>query len=160
MMPVLVGDAVFITAPHGKPGALLKLIPPTETNGKIGFEQVWETQLDTCQGSVVLHEGKLIGSFYPGRKGWGAVDIATNKVVYRGEDFVKGAVLYAEQRLYALSENGWMRLLEASNDKFVTHGEFRLAKAESDAWAHPVILEKRLYLRYQEELFCFDIAAK
>ena len=160
MMPVLVADAVFITAPHGKPGTLLQLLPPSEESGKVRFEEKWETKLDTCQGGVVLHDGKLIGSFYPGRKGWAAVSAASGEVLYQAEDIVKGAVLYADNRLYILSENGWMRLLEAGADKFITHGEFRLARAENDAWAHPVILEQRLYLRYQEEFYCFDIAAK
>lgn len=159
MMPVLVKDSILMTAPHGKPGGLFKLVAPAQAGGKIGFEQKWETRLDTCQGGVVYEEGKLIGSFYPGRKGWAAVDAGTGEVLYQAEEIVKGAVLYADNRFYVLSENGWMRLLEAGTEKFTVHGEFRLAQANNDAWAHPVILNKRLYLRYQEELVCFDVAA-
>jgi outer membrane protein assembly factor BamB len=159
MMPVLVGNAIFMTAPHGKPGALFQLLAPREEGGKIRFEEKWETKLDTCQGGVVYHDGKLVGSFYPGRKGWAAVKAATGEVLYQAEDIVKGAVLYADDRFYILSENGWMHLLEAAPDKFIVHGKFRLASADNNAWAHPVVLEKRLYLRYQQELFCYDIAA-
>lgn len=160
MMPVLVGKSIFMTAPHGKPGGLYELIAPQEPHGKVGYEQRWETPLDTCQGGVVYHDGKLIGSFYPGRKGWAAVDAATGAVVYRAEEIVKGAVLYADDRFYVLSENGWMRLLEAEKERFAIRGEFRLAEAKNDAWAHPVIFNKRLYLRYQEELRCYDVAAE
>ena len=158
MMPTLVGNAIFMTAPHGKPGALLELLPPKTPDAKVSFEEKWETPLDTCQGGVIHHEGKLIGSFYPGRKGWAAVNPATGAVLYQAENIVKGAVLAADRRLYVLSENGWMRLLEAAGDKFTVHGEFRLARANHDAWAHPVIFGRRLYLRYQEELFCYDVA--
>jgi outer membrane protein assembly factor BamB len=160
MMPVLVDDGIFMTAPHGKPGCFLQLLAPKDPGGKIGFEQKWETRLDTCQGGVVHHDGKLIGSYYPGRKGWAAVDARNGEVLYQAGDIVKGAVLYADGRLYVLSENGWMRLLEAGKDKFTTHGEFRLAAAASDAWAHPVILNQRLYLRYQQELVCYDVRAR
>ncbi len=159
MMPVLVDDGIFMTAPHGKPGSFLRLLGPDGADGKVGFERRWETALDTCQGGVVYDEGKLIGSFYPGRKGWAAVDAESGKILYRAEDIVKGAVLYADERLYVLSENGWMRLLEAEDDQFTIRGEFRLAQAANDAWAHPVILSHRLYLRYQEELHCFDVKA-
>ena len=157
MMPVLANDGIFMTAPHGKPGFFLKLLPPKDESGKIGFEQLWETKLDTCQGSVVYHDGKFIGSYYPGRKGWAAVNAKDGTVLYQAEDIVKGAVLYADQRFYVLSENGIMRLLSADMHKFITHGQFRLAQASNDAWAHPVILNKRLYLRYQDELVCYDV---
>lgn len=160
MMPVLAGDGVFMTAPHGKPGVMVRLVAPNEAGGKYSFEEVWETRLDTCQGSVVLHEGKLIGSYYPGRKGWAALDAKNGQVLYQEEDWVKGAVLYADNRFYMLSENGLMRLVEAGADKFQLRGEFRLAEARNDAWAHPVILDGRMYLRYHEELFCYDIKAK
>lgn len=159
MMPTLVGDSIFMTAPHGKPGALYQLLPPAAPGEKIGFEQKWETKLDTCQGGVVHVGGKLIGSFYPGRKGWAAVDTTDGAVLYSAEDIVKGAVLYADQRLYVLSENGWMHLLEPTEREFAVRGRFRLAQADNDAWAHPVVLHGRMYLRYHDELFVYDVRA-
>lgn len=155
MMPALVGDAVFMTAPHGPGGRLWRL---TGAGGKVGTEEVWRTALDTCQGSVVYHDGKIFGSFYPGRKGWAALDASDGRVVYQAGDFVKGAVLYADERLYALCEDGWMLLLEPRADQFAVRGRFRLAEASArDAWAHPVIFDGRLYLRYHDTLRCFDV---
>jgi outer membrane protein assembly factor BamB len=157
MMPVLVGDAVFITATHGPPGQLYRLIAPEQPGGLVGVAPDWTTELDTCQGGVVLVDGKLYGSYYPGRKGWAALDAATGEVLYEETSFVKGAILAADQRLYALSEDGWMRLLEPRADRFEVKGQFRLAPARNDAWAHPVIHEGRMYLRYHEELRCYDV---
>jgi outer membrane protein assembly factor BamB len=147
--PTLVGDAVFMTAPHGKGGRLFNV-----TSG----EEVWTSTLDTCQGGVIYTDGKLLGSFYPGRKGWAAVDAKTGEVIYT-KDYTKGSAALADGRLYALSEDGLMRLLEPTATEFKTHGEFRLARAQNDAWAHPVILDGRLYLRYHDTLFCYDIKA-
>lgn len=149
--PALVGDSVFMTAPHGKGGKLFKL-----GNG----EEVWTTPLDTCQGGVILHEGKLLGAFYPGRKGWAGVDATSGKILYQQSDWVKGSAAFADGRLYALSEDGWMRLIEAAPTEFKLHGQFRLAQAASDAWAHPVILNGRLYLRYHENLWCYDVKGR
>jgi outer membrane protein assembly factor BamB len=155
MMPVLVGNAVFMTAPHGPGGRLWTL---KEAGGKVTSEGLWETVLDTCQGGAVYRDGKIFGSFYPGRKGWAAIDANTGRVLYQTADFVKGAVLYADQRLYVLSEDGWMWLLEATNDEFAVRGKFQFANAKSrDAWAHPVILDGRLYLRYHDTLTCYDV---
>jgi len=36
-------------------------------------------------------------------------------------------------------------------------GQFRFAEARNDAWAHPVILNGRLYLRYHNQLACFEV---
>jgi len=160
MMPALVNDGIFMTAPHGKGGRLFKLIAPGAASGKVSVEEVWTTTLDTCQGSVLHVGNKIIGSFYPGRKGWAAVDARSGEVLYQASDFVKGAALYADNRIYALSEDGWMRLLEAGESEFKTHGEFRLAQARSDAWAHPVVYNGRLYLRYHEQLNCYDVQAQ
>ncbi|MBM3832810.1 MAG: hypothetical protein FJ403_05965 [Verrucomicrobia bacterium] len=69
MMPTLVGDAIFMTAPHGQSGGLYRLLAPAQPDGPIGVEEVWKTRLDTCQGGVVHTNGKLFGSFYSSRKG-------------------------------------------------------------------------------------------
>lgn len=156
-MPALVGDSIFMTAPHGKGGKLFKLLPPAAAGGKIGVEEVWTTPLDTCQGGIIVQNDKLFGALYGGRKGWAAVSAKSGEIIYQQPDFVKGCALLAENRLYALSEDGWMRLLEPTDSEFKVHGQFRLARAQNDAWAHPVIHRGRLYLRYHENLHCYEI---
>lgn len=158
-MPTLVKDAVFMTAPHGRGGRLLRLVAPSEPGGKVGKEEVWSSNLDTCQGSLLHANGRLVGSFYGPRKGWAALDPATGQTLFTAPEFIKGAGIFADERLYALSEDGWMRLVEIGTDKFIERGKFRLAPAKSDAWAHPVIHDGRLYLRYHGTLRCFDIRA-
>lgn len=161
MMPVLVGDAVFMSAPYGPPGRLYRLLAPSTPGGDIGVEETWSTKLDTCQGGVVHVAGRLYGSYYPGRKGWAALDATTGEVLYETADFVKGAVLAADQRLYALSEDGWMLLLQPGASQFEVKGKFRLAEARArDAWAHPVIHDGRLYLRYHDTLWCYEVRAE
>ena len=157
MSPVLVGDAIFATAPFGPPGALLRLIA---RGGRVETQEVWTTDLDTAQGGVVHVNGRLFGSYYPRRGGWAAVDAASGKVLYADTEMVKGAPLYADRRLYALCEDGWLLLLEPTDREFKVHGRFRFATArDRDAWAHPVIHDGRLYLRYHDVMQCHDIRA-
>ncbi len=160
MMPVLIGDAVFMSAPHGPPGRLHRLVAPARPGDPIGVEDGWTARLDTCQGGVVHVGGRLYGSYYPARQGWAALDAATGEVRYEAPDFVKGAALWADGRLYALSEDGWLRLLEPTDTRFEVRGQFRLPGTKGrDAWAHPVILDGRLYLRYHDTLHCHDVRA-
>jgi outer membrane protein assembly factor BamB len=157
MMPALIGNGVFMTAPHGRGGRYFDLEAPEDAKAPVTPKDGWSTRLDTLQGCVVQSGGKLIGSFYGGRKGWAAVDSKTGAVLYDTDAYVKGSPLLAEDRIYALCEDGWMVLLEAGEKEFHERGKFRFAKAERDAWAHPVIHEGRLYLRYHENLTCYDI---
>ncbi|HET6410208.1 MAG TPA: PQQ-binding-like beta-propeller repeat protein, partial [Chthoniobacteraceae bacterium] len=141
MMPVLLGgNRIFMTAPHGTGGHCFELTS-AGPGTPIGVKDVWTSQLDTCQGGVVYSNGRLFGSFYSDRKGWAVINAADGQVLYSNTDFVKGAVLMADGRLYALAEDGWMLLLEPTEKEFTVKGRFRLAEAaRRDAWAHPVIL--------------------
>lgn len=160
MMPAVVGDGIFMTAPLGRGGRFLRLIAPTSADQKVGIEPGWSTPLDTLQGGVVQIGGRIIGSFYPGRKGWAVLDAKTGETLFTAPDIVKGAGLLADDRLYALAEDGWMHLLEIGAAAFETRGRFRIpAKSSGDAWAHPVIHAGRLYLRYHDTLWCYDVRA-
>jgi hypothetical protein len=158
--PVLVGESVFMTAPHGPPGQLYRLLAPTGTGQPVGVADAWTTALDTCQGGVVHIGGRLYGSTYPRRGSWQAIDARNGELLYETTVFTKGCVLYADGRLYALAEDGWMLLLEPTEKDFAVRGRFRLAETrDRNAWAHPVIYDGRLYLRYLDTISCYDIRA-
>ncbi len=161
MTPALVGDGIFFAAPYGPPGTLHRRVAPASPNGPVGVADAWTSPIDTLQGSVVVRGGRIYGTFYPRRAGWAALDAATGAELYRLADHAKGAPLWADGRLYALCEDGWLLLLEPGEKHFEIRGRFRSAPArDNDAWAHPVILDGRLYLRYHDTVFCYDLGAK
>ncbi len=156
--PVLCGDGVFVTTP-GKNGGTLYRLGLKEAEPRV--EAAWDTPLDTLQGGVVLVDGLLYGSGYRGFSGWGAVEASTGKVLHSERNFASGAVTYADGRLYCLSERGEMALLKPAPEAFESEGRFALVAGRvEDAWAHPVICDGRLYLRYHDALFCYDIRAR
>jgi outer membrane protein assembly factor BamB len=158
--PVLVGDAIFMTAPIGPPGQLYHLIAPKRAGEPVGVIDGWTTALDTCQGGVLHVAGRLYGATYPKRGSWQARDATDGRLLYETSDFLKGGASYADGRLYALAEDGWMLLLEPTDKEFAVRGRFRLAEArDRNAWAHPVIFDGRLYLRYLDTISCYDIRA-
>jgi hypothetical protein len=52
-----------------------------------------------------------------------------------------------------------MGLAKAVPDGLEMCGEFSV-KGSGPSWAHPTVADGRLYLRYAENLYCFDIKAK
>jgi hypothetical protein len=51
-----------------------------------------------------------------------------------------------------------MALVKLSPEKWEIISRFQFAtEPKKDVWAHPVILNGRLYLRHQQILRCFDL---
>jgi len=70
-------------------------------------------------------------------------------------------VIYADGRLYCLSERGEMALVKPVAEGFEFVSRFPLIRERKvDVWAQPVLCDGRLYLRYHDTLYCFDIRAK
>ena len=156
--PVRMGDAVFATAPDGDGGRLYRL---RGDGGSVQVETAWRTELDCCQGGAVFAEGALFGAMYGQPKTLVQLDVATGAVQHEFKGLAKGPLLYADRRLYCVSEEGEVALLKAGPSGFETTGCFRLVpERKSDVWTHPVIANGRLYLRYHETLFCYDVRAK
>jgi outer membrane protein assembly factor BamB len=157
-MPVPCGDTVFMTGPDAGGGRLYRL--RVEGDG-VRAEDVWTTDMDTCHGGVIRLGDVLAGSWYRRYNGWGCVDLATGKTLHRTKDLVMGSALLADGRLYVLAQDGWMALVEADAKSFRIVSRFRLGEPAKgkDAWAHPVILDGRLYLRFEDRLECRDVKA-
>ena len=119
-------------------------------------DRVWSADLKVAHGGLVCVGGRLFGASSRGiAKGWLAIDPATGTPTHLGE-FPRGSVIYADERYYCLTERGNMTLQELTKDGFRTVGSFELANRK-DAWAHPVLCKGRLFLRYHDTLFCYDV---
>jgi outer membrane protein assembly factor BamB len=156
--PVLVGDAVFHTTPTGSGCILLKIIVDGDD---VRYEQVWKGEMDNISGGAVFAKGYIYGS---GQRNctWTCIDPKTGKHLYDSKELVQGCLLYADDRLYVLSEKGMMALVKPGPERFEIVSSFRLASPkgrQGDVWTHPVVLDGRLYLRYHEKLHCYDIKA-
>lgn len=156
--PVLAGDAVFMTAPDAGGGRLLRL----RVEGRdVRTEQLWTCDMDTCHGGVILVGDRLWGSWYRQFNGWGAVDVRTGKTLFRSRELAMGSAVYADGRLYCLSQDGVMALVVPEADDLRLAGRFVFQqKHRRDVWAHPVVCDGRLYLRYHETLYCYDIRSQ
>lgn len=155
--PVYSEGRIFYTTPYVY-GTCYPLLPGDEGPRP---EVAWDTTLDTCTGTVLLVDGLLYGSGYKKHKSWLCLDWKTGRTRYQSKGLAPGAAIYAAGQLYCLAEDGQAALLRPTPEQFEVNGRFRLVSEKAnDAWAHPVLFHGRLYLRYHETLWCYDIAKR
>jgi outer membrane protein assembly factor BamB len=153
--PVYGSGSVFYVTPYAEHGRLYDLKVDGEA---IVAEHAWTSPLDTVTGSAVLVNGTLFAAGYKRSKWWFGVDWQTGQTKYEFKDLTTGAAIYADGRLYCLDESGTVALLRPGKDGLEITGRFSLLTDQiRDAWAHPVLLDGRLYLRYHNTLWCYDV---
>ena len=71
----------------------------------------------------------------------------------------KGAVCFADNMLYLFGESGGNAgLATCSPDRLEMKGTFNV-QGEGPSWGHPVVIGGRLYLRYDTNLYCYNVRA-
>ena len=156
--PVFGNGCVFFVTPYGEEGRLYRL---NSGGGSMLPEHVWSSRLDTVTGCCLLLDNTLLAAGYKREKWWLGMDWGTGETKYELKDFSTGAAVYADNRLYCFDERGKVGLLKVGSDGLQVTGQFQLLDERvRDAWAHPVVHDGRLYLRYHDKLSCYDIRAR
>ena len=154
--------ALFST--WGRGAFLLRLTPDGE---QCGIEQVWHTtELDNEHGGVVRVGGALFGHADGNHKHrhWAALDWASGRTLWTSEELPgprSGTILAADGMLYLMNEKRQLALAPADPQKLEIVSRFDLpAEGQGPSWAHLVICDGRLYVRYSDFLYVFDITAQ
>jgi len=153
--PIYGSGSVYYVTPYAEMGRAYRLV----TNGQaVTAEHIWTSGLDTVTGSAVLVDGTLFAARYKESKWWFGVDWQTGETKYELEDFTTGSAIYADGRLYCLDEKGSAGLLKPCPDGLEIAGRLALVDEKvRDAWTHPVLHDGRLYLRYHDTLWCYNV---
>ena len=162
--PVPTGDFVFCSTGYGTGAALLELVPDGE--GGVNVEERYflkATKLQNHHGGMILVDGKIYCG-HNHNKGFPiCVDMESGKTVWGGKQRGPGkgsaAITYADGNLVFRYQDGLVALIEATSEAYRLKGTFRPAFQQGNSWAHPVVVGKRLYLREQDKLMCYDIGA-
>ena len=158
--PIYGSGSVYYVTPYAEMGRAYRLVIDSET---VTAEYLWASGLDTVTGSAVLvgsatGNGTLFAAGYRESKWWFGLDWQTGETKYELKDFTTGSAIYADGRLYCLDEKGSAGLLKFGPDGLQIAGRFALVAGKvRDAWTHPVLHDGRLYLRYHDTLFCYDV---
>lgn len=159
--PIVSGNEIYITSGYGVGCKLVRV------NSDNSTEDVWvNKEMKNHHGGVVKVGDHLYG--FSDGPGLICQDWATGEMVWneKGQFLTKGAVHVADGKLYALNEqDGSLTLAAASPDGFEQFGQFILdpqspnRHPQGKVWAHPLVIDGKLYLRDQEFISCYDVSA-
>ena len=173
--PVVVGDEVFISETYGPGSSLLRVRP----EGK-GFDVVWRDEahnrqkaMQTHWNTPIHHEGYLYGS--SGRHTQNAelrcIEWETGKPMWSQAGLTRGSLLYVDGQFIYLGEDGVLRLIRATPERFELRAECDLhgpAPTEPSeprtklltypAWAAPILAHGLLYVRGNDRVVCLDLS--
>jgi outer membrane protein assembly factor BamB len=124
--------------------------------------QVWRTRyLAAEQGDVILLNDRLYGADVA-NKSFNCVDWNSGRLLHkitRNSKPNRIATVWADSMLYCYSGDGYLYLVKPLEEKFETRGKIRIPGGKIHHYSHPVIHNKRLYIRYDNTLFVYNIAA-
>jgi outer membrane protein assembly factor BamB len=163
--PVLYGDYVFCSTSYFTGSALLRM---TATGNGVSAKEAYFLDDKTFQN----HHGGFVrvGDYIYGGHGFNkgeptCIEIKTGKIMWKAEQpgGKSAAVLYADGHLYFRYEDDVLALIEANPDSYNLKSTFKLPKRPGmtdPGWAHPVIVDGKLYVRHADVLLVYDIKAK
>jgi len=123
-------------------------------------KRMWGNKMGNATGNPRCVSGKILYPSSRQPRGWHYLDDQTGKVVASLADLRAGASIYADGRFYALCSDGKMLLLAAGEKKLRIVSKFTFIEKKKDVWAYPVLCNGRLYLRYDDTLYCYDVQKK
>jgi outer membrane protein assembly factor BamB len=157
--PIVRDDLVFVAAGYSRGGALLRQVADGD---KVKIEEVYPLNPKLCNkhGGIVLVGDYLYGD--SDDKGTPfCAEFMTGKIQWksRGSGKKSASIVAADGHLYILYSNGTMTLVKADPESMQEISHFKVpGSGERPSWAHPVILDGRLYLREGDNVLCYNIS--
>ncbi|QDU82125.1 outer membrane biogenesis protein BamB [Polystyrenella longa] len=72
----------------------------------------------------------------------------------------RGSMILADGKFIVLGERGTLALVEVSSEEFKEISRTFVEGLTYPTWAAPILSRKRLYLRAESKIFCFDLAGE
>lgn len=160
--PIVRGNYVFLANGYSTGAALLKV---TRDGDKFKAEEVyWLASKDfqNHHGGVVLAGDFVYGGSGVNKGEPTCIEMMTGRVCWKEKAPEGGsaAVLYADGHVLFRYDRGLLVWAEATPAGFKVQGSFMPLTGAGPAWSYPVIQDKKLYLRHDNLLMCYDLSGK
>ena len=86
--------------------------------------------------------------------------LETGEVGWKDRSIGKGQIIHADGKLYILSDDGVVGLIDPDPTQYREVARFELESRDYPTWTLPVISSGVLYLRDQARLYAYDIKAR
>jgi len=165
--PVVNGNTVMITGAYYNTGSVwLKVRPDDQKFEEVRRDLVLEIHWTT----PILHDGFLYA--FSGRNEPDArfrcVEFSTGKLMWDRDErwqphsspqpkaYGRGSCILADGKLIALGEGGLLGLFKLNPKKDEELARWQIPQMHYPTWAGPILANKKLYLRSEDRLVCFD----
>lgn len=146
---------IFFSSGYGQGSALLALNDASGVMDTIYSN----TDLDCKLSGLIPYNGTVFGTSDK-KKWWLGVDLESGQTVFTSRDLKPGSFLLADKKFFIFTENGEVALASPSSQGFSVISSFRIPVQPAQlAFAHPVINNGILYIRYRDYLWLYDVAS-
>jgi outer membrane protein assembly factor BamB len=157
--PVVSGNKVFVTSGYGVGCNMFEV---TKAGDAFSAKQVYAEKSMADQHGGAIRVGDYVYG-HCDSKGWVCQELATGQTKWAEKGQIgKGSVVFADGKLFLRAEDGGtVGMIAASPEGYKELGRFvQPGFGKPKTWPHPVVFGKKLYLRDQDQLLCYDVAAK
>ena len=158
--PLPIGNYVFYSSGYGKGCTLLRL---KREGHKVTGERVYFQPgrlMRNHHSNSVHYEGYLYGC---DDRRFVCVNLREAEAIdeweardSRNREFAKGCLILIDDKLLGLGQDGTLFLAEANPKEFILLGEMPKLLQSDRAWALPIFVDGRIYLRDEHEIVCLD----
>lgn len=156
--PVYDKGVIYFSSSSGKTNGGMLALELSE-DGK-SVKQLWRNETYTnLMGGIVLVDDFLFGSKYRSKE-WYAINKDNGEVTLLTDEFSSGVIIYADGLFYCYNEKGVLALVDMGPEHFKIISQFEVPMGTDQHWAHPVIHDKKLYVRHGDALMVYNISIK
>ena len=159
--PIVDGNLVFASTSYKTGAALVEL----KKNGNdIVAEEKYFLEgnvFNNHHGGMILLDGHVYAGHQQNEGFPTCVNLLTGDIVWggklRGPGKGSAAALFVDGHLIFRYQDGTVALIEATPTGYNLKGKFAPDYQKGASWAHPVIVNGKLYLREQDKLMCYQV---
>ena len=125
-------------------------------------ERMWhQKKADNLHGGPIILDGFIYAAGYDFRGGF-CIDLQTGALKWEHrKGIARSSYTFAEGLLYRLGEDGVMAIERPKPDAYHLVSRFKIPSVKKPkSLTHPVVCGKRLYIRHQQRLYCYDVGAE
>lgn len=155
--PIFDSGKLFVTSGYDHKSIQLQL---SDDGNDVSVNWV-DSVLDVHHGGVVKIGDYLYGANWVGNRmgNWACLEWNTGQKMYETEWENKGSIVSADGMLYCYEEkNGNIALAKATPEGFNVISSFEVTQGKGPHWSHPVIQDKKLFIRHGTTLMVYSVA--
>lgn len=153
LVPLYLDGNIFYSSGYDE-GTVLFKIDETKTL----LDTIYQNKDFDCKLSgMILFDGTVFGTSDQ-RKQWVGVDFKSGKTIFTSRDLKPGSLIQADNKFYLYSDVGEVALAIPSKTKFEIKSRFQIPAGKVVmAFAHPVIANGLLFIRFNNNLWAYKI---